>query len=537
MADDVGYTPGVGASVGADEIAGVLYQRLKLIIGADGVNDGDVSAANPLPVSAASLPLPSGAATELTLATLAALAAGAATEATLALIRAKTDNLDVALSTRLKAADTLAAVTNLAQLGGQAVTMGSGVRTAGTQRVTVATDDSVPVTNANLDATLSTRAADATLTGGTAKAIARGGQKGATNTNADITHTASGANHELLDVAIYDAAGNLKDPTQVRALTSADVVTAAQGTAAATAGAWPAKLTDGTNVQAVKAASTAAAATDPSSVTQLSPNQPQLTTPLNTQGGKTNNSAAPGATNIGALTGIANASLPTYTEGNLVIPVTDLRGVWRVNAVPIDFLGVYRWRGITGTYTGLASGAPLWAWRWGDATRFGVILRVRILVFTSTAATTAGLTERWLRVCRSFTASDTAGTAATLTGNNCKLRTSMPTTLLTDMRIGTLTAGTRTLDTAPHASAAGWSGLLSTGVVIGASGSSAVGAARSTEGGGQFVTLFDATTGQESPLIFAQNEGVEVQIGAAMPAAAVQQTLVEVTWGEANKVY
>ena len=41
----------------------------------------------------------------------------------------------------------LATVTNLAQLGGQAVAMGTGARTAGTQRVTVATDDSIPVTN------------------------------------------------------------------------------------------------------------------------------------------------------------------------------------------------------------------------------------------------------------------------------------------------------------------------------------------------------------------------------------------------------
>jgi hypothetical protein len=105
MADNVGYTPGTGASVAADDIGGNLFQRVKLALGADGVNDGDVSAANPVPVtgavtvgnfpaqtgltdaqlrasavpvsgsffqatqpvSAASLPLPSGAATETTL--------------------------------------------------------------------------------------------------------------------------------------------------------------------------------------------------------------------------------------------------------------------------------------------------------------------------------------------------------------------------------------------------------------------------------------------------------------------------------------
>lgn len=58
-----------------------------------------------------------------------------------------TANLDVALSTRLKPADTLTGVTtvtNLSQLGGAAISMNTGVRDAGTQRVTIATNDVVP---------------------------------------------------------------------------------------------------------------------------------------------------------------------------------------------------------------------------------------------------------------------------------------------------------------------------------------------------------------------------------------------------------
>lgn len=86
MSDNIGYTPGTGALVAADNIAGVLHQRVKLGVGGDGVAV-DVSASDPLPitapggiavtgaltdaelraaavpVSAASLPLPSGAAT------------------------------------------------------------------------------------------------------------------------------------------------------------------------------------------------------------------------------------------------------------------------------------------------------------------------------------------------------------------------------------------------------------------------------------------------------------------------------------------
>ena len=49
MADNVGYTPGTGALVAADEIAGVLHQRIKLGVGNDGVAV-DVSETNPLPV-------------------------------------------------------------------------------------------------------------------------------------------------------------------------------------------------------------------------------------------------------------------------------------------------------------------------------------------------------------------------------------------------------------------------------------------------------------------------------------------------------
>lgn len=50
MADNVGYTPGSGAIVAADDISGVLYQRIKPVVGVDGVAV-DVSSASPMPVS------------------------------------------------------------------------------------------------------------------------------------------------------------------------------------------------------------------------------------------------------------------------------------------------------------------------------------------------------------------------------------------------------------------------------------------------------------------------------------------------------
>lgn len=50
MADNVGYTPGAGATVAADDIGGVLHQRVKISVGDDGTAV-DVSGTNPLPVS------------------------------------------------------------------------------------------------------------------------------------------------------------------------------------------------------------------------------------------------------------------------------------------------------------------------------------------------------------------------------------------------------------------------------------------------------------------------------------------------------
>ena len=53
MADNVGYTPGTGALVAADDIGGVLHQRIKIGVGGDGTAV-DVSSANPMPVTAPS---------------------------------------------------------------------------------------------------------------------------------------------------------------------------------------------------------------------------------------------------------------------------------------------------------------------------------------------------------------------------------------------------------------------------------------------------------------------------------------------------
>lgn len=65
------------------------------------------------------------------------------------------------------------------------------------------------------------------LTGGSAKTIIRGAAKGTTPAG-DVTSTAEGPNHHALDVQIYSGGGAV-NPTAIRALTAADVVTALPG--------------------------------------------------------------------------------------------------------------------------------------------------------------------------------------------------------------------------------------------------------------------------------------------------------------------
>ena len=137
MADNVEITAGSGTTVAADDIGGVLHQRVKVEFGADGVA-ADVTSTNPFPVhlaSFATIPVAVGTHSVLnaggslsayqgggawltTLATLPvvtnvtgyALESGGNLDSivtTLNSIKSKTDNLDVTLGSRLGSGATL----------------------------------------------------------------------------------------------------------------------------------------------------------------------------------------------------------------------------------------------------------------------------------------------------------------------------------------------------------------------------------------------------------------------------------------------
>lgn len=53
MADNFDFTPGSGKTRASDDIGGLHFERTKLVHGADGTNDGDVSKTNGYPVAGA----------------------------------------------------------------------------------------------------------------------------------------------------------------------------------------------------------------------------------------------------------------------------------------------------------------------------------------------------------------------------------------------------------------------------------------------------------------------------------------------------
>ena len=170
----------------------------------------------------------------------------------------------------------------------------------------------------------------------------------------------------------------------------------------------------------------------------------------------------------------------------------------------------------SGALTGVAADGPVWSFRWGQSDYAAVIRRISIDLSVTTAYGTDQATEYGLYFATTFTAVDTGGTAATLTGRNGKLRTSMETTKITtgDMRIGTtdvITAGTRTLDTQPLAVATFQTDLL----------------------GSAYHRVWDFGGADDyEPIVLAYEEGVVLNNLVAMSATGVVKLRVGVTWAE-----
>lgn len=200
----------------------------------------------------------------------------------------------------------------------------------------------------------------------------------------------------------------------------------------------------------------------------------------------------------------------------------------RVAIRPADYgvLGSYSLAAVTGTIAAaLAANSELVQFRWTDATRLALVRRVTVSAGQNVAATAAALLSLRLTVARAFSAAGSGGTALTITGNNAKLRTSMGTTLLAEMRVATtaaLGAGTKTLDTQDI-------GIVSYSVLTGA-----ITVAIS----GTLVPQTDLYDGKDSdahPVVLAGTgggEGVVVRSGIINPATMTWALGVTVRWSE-----
>lgn len=159
MADNLAITQGTGTTIAADDIGGVLHQRVKLSQGADGAAT-DVSSAAPLNVTLANtganatpVVVDLGANNDVTVTGSVAVT-GTFYQATQPVSVATVPSHDVTNVGTFAVQNTAATPAGTNNIGdvdvltvnGVAPAFGTGVRGATVQRVTIATDDSVPVT-------------------------------------------------------------------------------------------------------------------------------------------------------------------------------------------------------------------------------------------------------------------------------------------------------------------------------------------------------------------------------------------------------
>jgi hypothetical protein len=119
MADNIGYTPGSGATIAADDIGGNLHQRIKVVVGADGVSDGDVSLANPMPIQGVGELVEQLSAIRVLLQSLSRSVGQAMPDAFgRLLVNVATGTVAVSALPTLAAVTTLTTLTNQTQIGG-----------------------------------------------------------------------------------------------------------------------------------------------------------------------------------------------------------------------------------------------------------------------------------------------------------------------------------------------------------------------------------------------------------------------------------
>jgi hypothetical protein len=192
----------------------------------------------------------------------------------------------------------------------------------------------------------------------------------------------------------------------------------------------------------------------------------------------------------------------------------------RISDHPPEILGAYSMGLVSGALTGVAAAGTVYSFRWAPATttQLCMVRRIEVGFVTTTAFGTAQGLAYSVQAARSFSASDTGGTAALFTQTNTgKQRTTMPTSAfagggqLMIANTAANSAGTRTLDTQVLGFTAGSSTAIGTSLTP--------------------TAVFQHSPG-DYPLILANNEGFIINNVIAMGATGVINLYVNVEWME-----
>lgn len=173
----------------------------------------------------------------------------------------------------------------------------------------------------------------------------------------------------------------------------------------------------------------------------------------------------------------------------------------------------------TGLTTGIAAGGAIFSFRWTDSARFCVIHKILVGAVVTTAFGTAQEVSADAVIVRGFTASDTGGTAISMSANSGKKRSNMAASLVGDMRIATtaaLAAGTGTADT----NAFGY------WIAPGGTAFNTIGSASG------MLPLFTPLAGMEHGVVLSQNEGFRIRVPFAQGATGVVRYAVNIDWAE-----
>lgn len=186
------------------------------------------------------------------------------------------------------------------------------------------------------------------------------------------------------------------------------------------------------------------------------------------------------------------------------------------------YLGAYQVQSSTGTMAaGLAGASPIFSFRWSSIAGFAAITKIQMAMESLGTGFAAGVGLFDLIVARAFTAADTGGAALSFLANDNAMKTGMGTgnsnvTLVSDFRTattGTLSAGTRTLDSNPM-SALMFGVTTATNTVMLATSD----------------LLVQSPRDREWPLALAASEGFVIR--ATVPATGTWKATVTVSWKE-----